>query len=65
MLKLLKNPSLSERPFLIEIAGVMVFFMIRGITESSGAFFGADWLLLAPLLAYIQNLWFKKTQLKS
>lgn len=55
LFKLLKNPSI-EKPFLIEIAGVLAFFMIRGITESTGAFFGADWLILAPLLAYIQNL---------
>jgi hypothetical protein len=56
LFKLLKNPSLTERPFLIEIAGVMAFFMIRGITESTGAFFGVDWLLLASLIAYLQQL---------
>ena len=56
LFKLLKNPYLTEKPFLIEIAGVMAFFMIRSITESTGAFFGVDWLIFAPLLAYIQNL---------
>jgi len=56
LFKFLKNPSLTEKPFLIEIAGVMAFFMVRSITESTGAFFGADWLLLAPLVAYLQQL---------
>jgi hypothetical protein len=40
--------------------------MIRGITESTGAFFGVDFILLAPIIAFIQNLWFQKSnQLKS
>lgn len=43
-------------PLLIEIAGIMAFFTVRGITESTGAFFGVDWILLAPLLAYITVL---------
>ncbi len=63
--KLFKISLEKEKPFLIEIAGIFAFFTIRGIAESTGAFFGADWILLAPLLAYIQNLWFKKTQLNS
>jgi len=66
LFKLLKNSSENEKPFLIEIAGVFAFFMIRGITESTGAFFGVDFILLAPIIAYIQNLWFQKSnQLKS
>jgi len=66
LFKLLKNPSLTEKPFLIEIAAIFAFFTIRAITESTGAFFGVDWILLAPLIAYIQYLWFQKSnQLKS
>ncbi len=67
LFKLLKNSSLTEKPFLIATAGILAFFIIRGITESTGAFFGMDLILLAPLIAYIQNLWFqnKSNQLKS
>ena len=55
LFKLLKKP-IPEKPFLIEIAAIFAFFTIRGITESTGAFFGVDWILLAPLLAYLQFL---------
>jgi len=46
----------SRKPFLIEIAGILAFFTVRGITESTGAFFGADLLIIAPLFAYLQFL---------
>ena len=62
LFKLLKSSSENEKPFLIEIAGVFAFFMTRGITESTGAFFGVDLILLASLIAYIQSLWFQKSQ---
>jgi len=55
LFKLFKKP-IPEKPFLIEIAAIFAFFTIRGITESTGAFFGVDWILLAPLLAYLQFL---------
>jgi O-antigen ligase len=58
LFRLLKKTEIleKEKPFLIGIAGVLVFFMLRSITESTGAFFGADWLILAPILAYLQQL---------
>lgn len=58
LFRLLKQPRFqkTEKPCLIEIAGVLAFFTVRSITESTGAFFGADWILLAPLLAYITIL---------
>ena len=58
LFRLFRRPSIlkTKRPFLIEIAGVLAFFTVRSVTESTGAFFGADWLLLAPLLAYLQQL---------
>ena len=48
--------SLPEvhRHLLIQVAGVVVFFSFRSVPESTGAFFGIDWLLLAPLLVYLQ-----------
>ena len=37
------------------ISAVLVFFTVRGVTESV-AFFSADWLFVAPIIAYIQCL---------
>ncbi|HVB98564.1 MAG TPA: O-antigen ligase family protein [Candidatus Dormibacteraeota bacterium] len=38
-----------------EIPGILAFFTVMSVTEST-AFYGANWLLLAPVLAYIQVL---------
>jgi len=38
----------------LEVVGVLTFLTVRSLFESSGAFFGVDWLLLAPLFAYLQ-----------
>ena len=43
-----------HRHLIIQVAGIIVFFSFRAISESTGAFFGVDWLLLAPLLVYLQ-----------
>jgi N-acetylglucosaminyldiphosphoundecaprenol N-acetyl-beta-D-mannosaminyltransferase len=57
LLRLFKNPKIEkqERNFLIMLSSVLVFFTVRSITESV-AFFSADWLLVAPIIAYIQCL---------
>jgi O-antigen ligase len=46
----------EQRTLLIETAGVLTFLTVRSIPESTGAFFGPDWLLLAPIFAYLQIL---------
>ena len=38
---------------LVEAIGILTFFTLRGITEST-AFFGADFLFLIPVFAYLQ-----------
>ncbi|HVB97968.1 MAG TPA: O-antigen ligase family protein [Candidatus Dormibacteraeota bacterium] len=38
-----------------EIPGILVFFTVMSITEST-VYYSADWLLLAPVLGYIQVL---------
>jgi hypothetical protein len=38
-----------------EIPGILVFFTVMSITEST-VYYSADWLLLAPILGYIQVL---------
>lgn len=49
-------PAGREKQFLITITAVLVFFAIRGLTESL-AFFSADWLFVAPIIAYVQCLY--------
>jgi len=57
LLRLFRNPQVTgeERNFLVTVSAVMVFFAVRSITESV-AFFSADWLFVAPMIAYIQCL---------
>ena len=53
LIRLLKNPkgSEKERYFLITITAAFVFFVVRGIAESM-AIYSADWLFVAPIIAY-------------
>lgn len=44
----------THKLLVIQTTGILAFLSIRGVLESTGAFFGIDWLLLAPLLLYIQ-----------
>jgi len=43
-----------HKHLVIQVGGIMAFLTVRSIPESSGAFFGVDWLLLAPILLYLQ-----------
>jgi N-acetylglucosaminyldiphosphoundecaprenol N-acetyl-beta-D-mannosaminyltransferase len=54
MMRLLKNNRIDakEKIILVEVAGVLIFIFVRGLTESF-AFYSADWLFLAPLIFYI------------
>ena len=42
-----------HRHLLIQVAGVFTFLLIRSFPESTGAFFGVDWFILAPILLYL------------
>jgi len=57
LFKALRNlarlPAIHKQ-LVIQAGGVLAFLSLRAIPESTGAFFGADWLLLAPLLLYLQ-----------
>ena len=46
-----------------EVPGLLAFFIVLSVTEST-AYFSADWLLLAPVLAYIQVLAWQQGVLK-
>ncbi|MEI7425040.1 MAG: O-antigen ligase family protein [Candidatus Staskawiczbacteria bacterium] len=51
-----KGIEKKEKHFLLGMIGVFIFFAGRSVTESSGAYFDADWLFLAPIVAYAQYL---------
>ena len=42
-----------------EVPGILIFFTIMNVTESS-AYFSANWLLLAPAMAYLQLAFWKE-----
>jgi O-antigen ligase len=46
-----------------EVPGLLAFFIVLSVTEST-AYFSADWLLLAPVLTYIQVLAWQQGVLK-
>ena len=46
--------SPARKILLVQVAGILVFLSVRSLPESTGAFFGIDWLLLAPLLLYLR-----------
>ena len=50
----LDNLLIAHKHLVIQSTGVLTFLTIRAITESSGAFFGIDWLLLGLVLFYLQ-----------
>ena len=57
MLRAIRNLgrlSTETKHTVILTAGLLVFLGIRSIPESTGAFFGIDWLILAPILLYAE-----------
>ena len=49
----LRDFSKRHSTRIVLAGGMLAFFSIRSIAESSGAFFGIDWLVLAPVLLYL------------
>lgn len=45
---------LAQKHLVIQVAGILAFLSFRTIFESTGAFFGVDWLFLAPVFLYLQ-----------
>ena len=48
--------SLAHKRLIIQSGGVLMFFAVRSVTESTGAFFGVDWLLLAPIFLFLRAI---------
>ena len=45
--------SAAHKSLIVQAGGILMFLTFRGSVESSGAFFGVDLLLLAPMLLYL------------
>ena len=56
LIKNLKDLPRSTKHAVGLAAGLLTFLTIRSITESTGAFFGVDWLILAPVMLHIEVL---------
>ena len=52
----------KHRLLVIQAAALFVFLTVRGLTESSGTFYGIDWFLMAPLILYIQLIGSKQLE---
>jgi O-antigen ligase len=44
---------LAHKHLVIQSGAVLAFLTMRALPESTAAFFGVDWLLLAPVLIYL------------
>ena len=55
--RLVSNLTLLYGPhkhLVIQCGGILAFITIRSLPESTGAFFGVDWIILAIVLFYLQ-----------
>ncbi len=43
----------AHKHLVIQSGAILAFLSVRALPESTGAFFGIDWLILAPLLLYL------------
>ena len=57
----------THKHLVIQSGAVLAFLTMRALPESTGAFFGVDWLLLGPILLYFQVVHsrFAKTEVTS
>jgi len=59
VLKLAHIP-VAQKHLVIQCGGVLAFLTMRSLPESTGAFFGVDWLILAPVLFYLHVVNYKQ-----
>jgi hypothetical protein len=53
LLRRINHLAEAHRILTIQAAGIFVFLTIRAIPESTGAFFGIDFILLGPILVFL------------
>ena len=49
----LRSLQAPDKHLVIQCAGILAFFTMRSFPESTGAFFGVDWLIIAVMLFYL------------
>ena len=54
MVRKLTQLSGAHKHLVIQCGGVLAFLTMRSLVESTGAFFGVDWLILALVFFYLQ-----------
>jgi O-antigen ligase len=52
------GPESRRLPLAAEVPGILIFFTVMNVTEST-AYFSANWMLLAPAMAYLQLAFWK------
>ena len=52
-------PESRRLPLAAEVPGILIFFTVMNVTEST-AYFSANWMLLAPAMAYLQLAFWKE-----
>jgi hypothetical protein len=55
----------EQKHLVIQAGGILAFLTVRSFPESTGAFFGVDWLILAPILLYLYTINFPRRELKT
>jgi O-antigen ligase len=50
----IENPA--RKLFLIQVGGILAFFTVRSIPEVCGALFAVDYMIMLPILAYLNIL---------
>ncbi len=53
------GPESRRLALVAEVPGILIFFTVMNVTEST-AYFSANWLLLAPVMAYLQMAFWKE-----
>ena len=50
----IRSLQTPDKHLVIQCAGILAFFTMRSFPESTGAFFGVDWLIISVMLFYLQ-----------
>jgi hypothetical protein len=53
IIRKLRRLPLSHKHLVIQSGAILAFLTVRAFPESTAAFFGIDWLILAPVLIYL------------
>ena len=52
-IRVLGRLTMAHKHLVIQAGAILTFLTFRSFPESTGAFFGIDWLILAPIILYL------------